>query len=167
LSFCSYYGAPPALHSFPTRRSSDLPAMPTGFGPSGFGINRGVRHHARFAIFLVPDAAPSAQDGAVNRRGATTGHPRLEQDNQGRSEEHTSELQSVRISYAVFCLKKKRRAYRRMHTRTCRSLPTEWEGFDQEHKPRPFPAYRFAPERIHRSGERAWRHFAKRSGAAG
>src|SRR3989442_8422863 len=26
-----------------------------------------------------------------------------------RSEEHTSELQSVRISYAVFCLKKKKR----------------------------------------------------------
>src|SRR3546814_4239370 len=30
------------------------------------------------------------------------------EDNQGRSEEHTSELQSLmRISYAVFCLKKK------------------------------------------------------------
>src|SRR3546814_4325869 len=31
----------------------------------------------------------------------------------GRSEEHTSELQSLmRISYAVFCLKKKRRGHR-------------------------------------------------------
>src|SRR3546814_8580733 len=31
----------------------------------------------------------------------------------GRSEEHTSELQSLmRISYAVFCLKKKKREYR-------------------------------------------------------
>src|SRR3546814_2663492 len=31
---------------------------------------------------------------------------------QGRSEEHTSELQSLmRISYAVFCLKKKRQTY--------------------------------------------------------
>src|SRR5436305_11720090 len=30
-----------------------------------------------------------------------------------RSEEHTSELQSVEISYAVFCLKKKKR---RQHT---------------------------------------------------
>src|SRR3546814_6380492 len=31
---------------------------------------------------------------------------------QGRSEEHTSELQSLmRISYAVFCLKKKNRIY--------------------------------------------------------
>src|SRR3546814_2167416 len=35
---------------------------------------------------------------------------RLDQLTQMRSEEHTSELQSLmRISYAVFCLKKKRR----------------------------------------------------------
>src|SRR3546814_3912349 len=34
----------------------------------------------------------------------------VEGDRQERSEEHTSELQSLmRISYAVFCLKKKRR----------------------------------------------------------
>src|SRR3546814_3160581 len=34
----------------------------------------------------------------------------LEQDRAARSEEHTSELQSLmRISYAVFCLKKKTR----------------------------------------------------------
>src|SRR3546814_7279680 len=35
----------------------------------------------------------------------------------GRSEEHTSELQSLmRISYAVFCLKKKKNQKRRKHT---------------------------------------------------
>src|SRR3546814_8692468 len=35
----------------------------------------------------------------------------------GRSEEHTSELQSLmRISYAVFCLKKKHKNQRRTHT---------------------------------------------------
>src|SRR3546814_10075647 len=35
----------------------------------------------------------------------------------GRSEEHTSELQSLmRISYAVFCLKKKTRKYRKKVT---------------------------------------------------
>src|SRR3546814_5327044 len=34
----------------------------------------------------------------------------------GRSEEHTSELQSLmRISYAVFCLKKKKDAYNNTH----------------------------------------------------
>src|SRR3546814_3898223 len=38
----------------------------------------------------------------------------------GRSEEHTSELQSLmRISYAVFCLKKKTQ----LHTITCKTLP--------------------------------------------
>src|SRR3546814_1521461 len=37
------------------------------------------------------------------------GHPRELYFSQGRSEEHTSELQSLmRISYAVFCLKKKK-----------------------------------------------------------
>src|SRR3546814_1323766 len=36
-----------------------------------------------------------------------------------RSEEHTSELQSLmRISYAVFCLKKKRRSVQRKSERT-------------------------------------------------
>src|SRR3546814_1248211 len=37
----------------------------------------------------------------------------------GRSEEHTSELQSLmRISYAVFCLKKKKRSHGRNKQRT-------------------------------------------------
>src|SRR3546814_5683295 len=35
-----------------------------------------------------------------------------------RSEEHTSELQSLmRISYAVFCLKKKKNKYKKKHNR--------------------------------------------------
>src|SRR3546814_3759772 len=34
----------------------------------------------------------------------------------GRSEEHTSELQSLmRISYAVFCLKKKKKKYKKLN----------------------------------------------------
>src|SRR3546814_4113974 len=38
-------------------------------------------------------------------------------DPSDRSEEHTSELQSLmRISYAVFCLKKKKKAQRNHHT---------------------------------------------------
>src|SRR3546814_8112063 len=42
-------------------------------------------------------------DGAVDGMGALGGHRAV------RSEEHTSELQSLmRISYAVFCLKKKK-----------------------------------------------------------
>src|SRR3546814_3126755 len=53
-----------------------------------------------------------ARDPAAVREGQGTRHrllPRLcRVDRGGRSEEHTSELQSLmRISYAVFCLKKK------------------------------------------------------------
>src|SRR3546814_5981189 len=41
---------------------------------------------------------------------------------QGRSEEHTSELQSLmRISYAVFCLKKKKKNNRNKHN-PCRTI---------------------------------------------
>src|SRR3546814_10462751 len=41
-----------------------------------------------------------------------------------RSEEHTSELQSLmRISYAVFCLKKKNKLTHTMHTNTKKTTP--------------------------------------------
>src|SRR3546814_5438980 len=51
---------------------------------------------------LVDDA-----DTAVGEQLGGLGRLRL-----GRSEEHTSELQSLmRISYAVFCLKKKKKTY--------------------------------------------------------
>src|SRR3546814_8710439 len=44
---------------------------------------------------------------------------RVLQDQRGRSEEHTSELQSLmRISYAVFCLKKKTKDNNRIHHTT-------------------------------------------------
>src|SRR3546814_9054136 len=65
----------------------------------------------------APDAAPSREDRS-SPRGARWLPHRLPQPRRGdphhprggrsRSEEHTSELQSLmRISYAVFCLKKK------------------------------------------------------------
>src|SRR3546814_9856901 len=45
-----------------------------------------------------------------SRSRALTRPLRDDGDGEGRSEEHTSELQSLmRISYAVFCLKKKRK----------------------------------------------------------
>src|SRR3546814_6658547 len=53
-------------------------------------------------------AAARQQHGAVEIGGR-----RHRQGVQGRSEEHTSELQSLmRISYAVFCLKKKKQSTR-------------------------------------------------------
>src|SRR3546814_16140546 len=57
---------------------------------------------------------PTVQDIADNGMVLRTGILQLQADPHGqiadRSEEHTSELQSLmRISYAVFCLKKKKR----------------------------------------------------------
>src|SRR3546814_4785583 len=65
---------------------------------------------------------------AKRRNGRICGHGFL-QPADARSEEHTSELQSLmRISYAVFCLKKKTTCnlstYTDMNTITTRTLPS-------------------------------------------
>src|SRR3546814_5035758 len=57
--------------------------------------------------------AAQAQSGTARKAGGNARHPRRDDRRprrcQARSEEHTSELQSLmRISYAVFCLKKKK-----------------------------------------------------------
>src|SRR3546814_1849487 len=53
-------------------------------------------------------AEPAQRDHARPGVGAAHIHPAAGRDGAPRSEEHTSELQSLmRISYAVFCLKKK------------------------------------------------------------
>src|SRR3546814_8390835 len=66
-------------------------------------------HHPLLQVFVsilrqycpLTDLSEKASEGLRDRR---SGHP-----HPGRSEEHTSELQSLmRISYAVFCLKKKK-----------------------------------------------------------
>src|SRR3546814_8178089 len=63
----------------------------------------------------APDAAPSREDRS-SPRGARWLPHRLPQPR--RSEEHTSELQSLmRISYAVFCLKKQTRHIYKEHTK--------------------------------------------------
>src|SRR3546814_8730142 len=57
----------------------------------------GAPHHERRTVRGRPESAARPEAAGENRR-------RL-----ARSEEHTSELQSLmRISYAVFCLKKKK-----------------------------------------------------------
>src|SRR3546814_4676464 len=54
-------------------------------------------------------AAAIAADWRANRRAATGDAGSIRSGPWARSEEHTSELKSLmRISYAVFCLKKKR-----------------------------------------------------------
>src|SRR3546814_10225542 len=59
------------------------------------------------------DIAPNQQHGRSSGHLADTRHDRR------RSEEHTSELQSLmRISYAVFCLKKKKTKSQQTNTET-------------------------------------------------
>src|SRR3546814_5477975 len=108
-------------HAFPTRRSSDLQgqlakcrkrnpgqcprslrnSMPAPCGPlwtpvSGASLSPGKGAQGCSRSRTCSDKRPSADIG-----------PTL------RSEEHTSELQSLmRISYAVFCLKKKKTTYK-------------------------------------------------------
>src|SRR5205085_3187894 len=89
------------LHSFPTRRSSDL------------GIGRGHVHHT---------AVPADQPGRTGRRADRRHRLFLSDTAKGGSDEHqrlvpaAEDRKSTRlnsshsqISYAVFCLKKKRK----------------------------------------------------------
>src|SRR3546814_1251089 len=75
-----------------------------GVRDDGELFRRREQHHGM-------DAAPRNRrgPGAPVRRANAEGPERNRGHRSGRSEEHTSELQSLmRISYAVFCLKKKK-----------------------------------------------------------
>src|SRR5207245_6923781 len=94
LFFFSLYACHRDLHSFPTRRSSDLG---NGFAVYGdLGLTR-----------VLPEVHPSAV--AVARLAG----PRL-QAGEGVEDRKSTRLNSSHgsISYAVFCLKKKRRVAR-------------------------------------------------------
>src|SRR3546814_4363232 len=67
----------------------------------------GSRLHRRTGARLVPPPHRRDADPEPRRRQPRTARP-------ARSEEHTSELQSLmRISYAVFCLKNKKKTHKR------------------------------------------------------
>src|SRR3546814_1846325 len=93
--YCDHRDLHVLPHSFPTRRSSDLldAARAAGETPAPMAVN-----------LLTHDSNPRFEpDFAIVRKW----EPPVDREI-GRSEEHTSELQSLmRISYAVFCLKKK------------------------------------------------------------
>src|SRR3546814_1991835 len=69
---------------------------------------RADRRHRQ--LLVAAGKGAGIADAGVQRRGQPgEGAPRPERHDGARSEEHTSELQSLmRISYAVFCLKKKK-----------------------------------------------------------
>src|SRR3546814_8652154 len=82
-------------------------------GPRNQGAEQG-RHDERSIHASTPAAwttllrAVSGLRRKCDSAGIRTMAPTMSQMNMKRSEEHTSELQSLmRISYAVFCLKKK------------------------------------------------------------
>src|SRR3546814_10558723 len=80
------------------------------FRQASFGLDQ---DHAVHAVGNVLGdhrgcAVVYKQAGMLGRKGKALGLARCGLGNIGRSEEHTSELHSLmRISYAVFCLKKK------------------------------------------------------------
>src|SRR3546814_2690035 len=82
-------------------------------GPHGFADAREhLAGHALHVVWVVRAVRGAAVRGTRARVGYGVRDDDLERDAEGqhlRSEEHTSELQSLmRISYAVFCLKKKK-----------------------------------------------------------
>src|SRR5947209_9234544 len=83
LSFFYWYGLPPALHSFPTRRSSDLPRQQHHLG-----------HVARRYFRMGEKLREQHRLGRQHRKY--------------RSEEHTSELQSRQYLVCRLLLEKKK-----------------------------------------------------------
>src|SRR3546814_7435998 len=100
----------------------ELSAQPQALGDGrfdaairhGLGEWRGLRSVRLFPILFMPLCAPALREAAAGLENPDTplAVPLLGRPDWWnlwyRSEEHTSELQSLmRISYAVFCLKKK------------------------------------------------------------
>src|SRR3546814_9279610 len=121
--FFELYGQPLDLtgltHSVPTRRSSDLRAhrrcrprhAAAQLRRAEFPGDARAPYTGPSACTPVPVASTHTPIGSPHGReprpGASAG-PVAVQPRGNRSEEHTSELQSLmRNSYAVFCLKKK------------------------------------------------------------
>src|SRR3546814_6755658 len=85
------------FHARLCRRAHEALTMALSLGDGGVEIARGVEHPVR-AVGEAASLGVEVSEGGHNEAGAGA-----------RSEEHTSELQSLmRISYAVFCLKKKK-----------------------------------------------------------
>src|SRR3546814_3296113 len=72
------------------------------------------------AVAINQDAAPRSQHDTGKLQAHLRGRLHAQRNNAAaRSEEHTSELQSLmRISYAVFCLKKKKKTQLKQTTST-------------------------------------------------
>src|SRR3546814_2727936 len=98
-------------------RTDTLFPYTTLFRSGHEGVPVGDRAPAGRGVLVDPEQPERGWDQRCG--GASVGPERLAVEEQLRSEEHTSELQSLmRISYAVFCLKKKKITirYQKYHT---------------------------------------------------
>src|SRR3546814_6356357 len=78
---------------------------------------RGTTVDSTALSWTTNGGAQNRQVGRNRRAGRREKNPGWGQPSPNRSEEHTSELQSLmRISYAVFCLKKKKRTKKNNNT---------------------------------------------------
>src|SRR5690606_41337268 len=93
---CSIYRHCPDLHSFPTRRSSDLVRQT-------FPAQLLTAAAAPAGLVLLPVPAPALPVPRARRQGSST----IPLNPQARSEEHTSELQSRENLVCRLLLEKK------------------------------------------------------------
>src|SRR3546814_982202 len=108
-------------HPFPTRRSSDLTNRSTATGTAAGTAAAGTAAKSGMSRWLGPIAGIAAGLGIaalLSHLGLSGAFAEFLSSmlliGLVRSEEHTSELQSLmRISYAVFCLKKKKKTNHR------------------------------------------------------
>src|SRR3546814_6587471 len=92
-----------------------------------------VSGSAELGVSMPPISVPSSAMAAAMRSGAPVARPRCMAGSAcalipawRRSEEHTSELQSLmRISYAVFCLKKKKNKNKNHEKQTYQHIQTQ------------------------------------------
>src|SRR3546814_7322971 len=83
-----------------------------------YGVRRLGEEEGRLAVRIMAHFAGVRRIVAADAEDAADREGPAADDRDGRSEEHTSELQSImRKSYAVFCLKKKK-THRPKSTRT-------------------------------------------------
>src|SRR5205085_11315631 len=106
-SFCYYSSRPrPHLHSFPTRRSSDLHAQL--FQPGDEGQDHA--HDQRTLLDWQHDAADPGEPARATHLGRLLWlAPELHHGCDARSEEHTSELQSQSNLVCRLLLEKKKK----------------------------------------------------------
>src|SRR5690606_42131474 len=104
LHFFHWSAAMRVLHSFPTRRSSDLGGGRRAGAVGARGDYQARRSAARRQSALgdgLPRRRPAGRAGVAGERGRAVARP-LDRKSTRLNSSH------VKISYAVFCLKKKK-----------------------------------------------------------